>query len=359
MPESETPTEMKRLVVESPGDGKSVSDCTVVVQTVPVPKPSQGEVLIRVSAAPVNPSDYGSWHRGSSHDKNGTAYPMAMGKEGCGVVVATGSMLVGLRCPVGTGVGFVLTDTKQGSYSEYVTVNALTGVFPMPSDVPIEDCASFFVNPYTAVGILDTAREETGSSVIVHTAAASQLGQMLNKLAPSEGMTIINVVRREEQAELLKGIGAEHVVVTAEPEWKKTLGAKIKELGATCAFDAVAGSTTGDLFEVMPPKGTVYVYGALAGPVAGINPLDLIYRKKKLKGFLLTQWLMNGGTFKMVPRLYSAGGKVNAGLKSGGWSSSQFEDTTMEEAFEKILSLIGTSITGKKLRIRVSESGGD
>jgi len=349
---SEVPKEMKRLVVTSPGKGTRVQDCTVVVETVPTPQPASGEVLIKVTAAPINPSDYGSWYRGSFKTGEG-AYPMAMGKEGCGIVVATGGALASFRCPIGTNVGFAFADGKQGSYSEYVTANTFTGVFPMPENVPIEDCASFFVNPYTAIGILDTAQTHCGSKVIVHTAAASQLGQMINKLAPSEGMEIINVVRREEQAELLRGIGAKHVVVTSgdEAEWKKELRAKIKELGATCAFDAVAGSMTGALMDVMPSKGTVFVYGALAGPIGNVSSLDLIYRKKNLKGFLLNGWIESGGLMKLVPRMYSAGRKVNAGLNSG-WSSSQFQDTTMEEAFEKIVSLIGSSATGKKLRIR-------
>lgn len=350
---NEIPTEMKRLVVTSPGKGTCIADCTVSVETTPTPQPASGEVLIKVSASPVNPSDYGGWHRGNPE----SSYPMAMGKEGCGVVVATGGGLTTYRCPVGTRVGFILDGGTQGAYSEYVTASVVTGVFPMPDDqetLPIEDCASFFVNPYTAVGILDTAKTE-GSNVIVHTAAASQLGQMLNKLAPSEGMDIINVVRREEQAELLRGIGAKHIVVTGsdEAKWKEQLKGKIKELGATCAFDAVAGSMTGALMDVMPPKGTVYVYGGLSGPIEGVGALDLIYRKKQLKGFLLTNWLFSGGHLRMLPRLLLTGRKVNAGLKSpDGWSSSQFKDTKMESAFDDIVELTGGSITGKKLRIR-------
>jgi len=347
---NEIPNEMKRLVVTSPGKGTSVADCTVVVETTATPQPVSGQVLVKVSTAPVNPSDYGSWY----HSKP-ESYPMPMGKEGSGVVVATGGGLTTYRCPVGTRVGFVIEGGNQGSYSEYVTVSAVTEVYPMPNDVPIEDCCSFFVNPYTAVGILETAQKE-GSKTIVHTAAASQLGQMLNKLAPSEGMEIINVVRREEQAEVLRGIGAKHIVVTGsdEAKWKEELKGKIKELGATCAFDAVAGSMTGALLEVMPPKGTVFVYGALGGPITDVSSLELIYRKKNLKGFLLTHWIFNGGPLYMLPRLMSAARKVNAGLRSpDGWSSSQFKDTTMESAFDDIVGLIGSSITGKKLRIRV------
>jgi len=355
---------MKRLIVTSPGQGTSVRDVTVEVETVPTPKPLSGQVLIKVSAAPVNPSDYGAWYRGVNNKEDGkSAYPMTMGIEGCGVVVAYSGMVAGLRCPVGTRVGFVIpasTDKRQGSYSEYVTVSVLGGAFPMPADCPIEDCASFFVNPYTVVGILDTARKEANSNVIVITAAASQVGQMLNKLAadPAEGITLINVVRREEQAELLRGLGAEHVVVTNasgtdEAAWTSELKSKIKELGATCAFDCVGGDMTGTLLEVLPSKGTVYNYGTLAGRISNVNGLDLIYRKKSLKGWLLNQWIFGGGNLFVLPRLYAAAGKVNAGL-NGGWSSSHFVDTTPENTFRDLVALMDSSTgsTGKKLRIR-------
>ena len=184
------PLEMKRLVVTSPGYGGSVADCTVEVQAIPTPTLKPGEVLIKVVAAPVNPSDYGGWYKSSPS----SSYPMPMGKEGCGVVVSSsgeGGLMSGMtssfRCPVGTKVGFVVTDPSQGSYLEYVAVNAMTGAFPMPEDVPIEDCASFFVNPYTAMGILDTAQRAESSRVIVHTAAASQHGGILGIIGIGEG----------------------------------------------------------------------------------------------------------------------------------------------------------------------------
>jgi len=284
---------------------------------------------------------------------------MAMGKEGCGVVVATGGgLMTNLSCPVGTKVG-ILSDGKQGTYSEYVTLNAMTGVFKMPEDVPIEDCASFMVNPYTAVGILDTAQRADGSSkAIVHTAAASQLGQMLNKLAPSKGFEIINVVRREEQKKFLEKIGAKHIIVAASVDdhevWKAELQSKVNELGATCAFDAVSGDMTGHLMDVLPSKGIVHLYGGLAGRANGINFLDLIYLKKELKTFFLRSWMKEGGSLQMIPRMMAAGKVVNSGLKSpDGWCCTQFCDTTMESAKEDLVKILGGSATGKKLRIRL------
>jgi len=233
----------------------------------------------------------------------------------------------------------------------------MTSTFPMPDDVPIEDCASFFVNPYTAVGILDTAKQN-GSNAFVHTAAASQLGQMMNKLAIKEDIEIINIVRREEQKELLEKVGAKHIIVTGGVEvetWKAELKEKVKELGATCAFDAVAGDMSGHLLDVLPKKGELYIYGRLGGNASGINPVNLIYREKQLKGFYLTSWLMSGNPVNIGMRLLSAGKTVNSGLSEGGWCSSQFEDITMENVHEEVTKGLEGSMTGRKLRVRMSE----
>jgi NADPH:quinone reductase-like Zn-dependent oxidoreductase len=242
-----------------------------------------------------------------------------------------------------------------------VVASAVSGVFSLPSDLPVQDAASFFVNPYTALAIFDTARAE-GTKAFVHTAAASQLGQMIVKLSLTPtmaGMEVINVVRREEQAELLREIGAKHIVVTGSGEdddsWKKELASKIKELGATVAFDAVAGRSTGDLLDALPKKGTVYVYGGLAGKVGNIDPMALIYHGKKVKGFFLSNWIAQGGTLGTVPRMMKAGANVNSGLNQGGWSSTQFKDTTLENAQGDISTLLNGSITGQKLRIRLDE----
>jgi NADPH2:quinone reductase len=341
----EIPTTMKRLVVTAPG--KDVASCKIEIEEVPVPKPGSGEVLIKVAAAAINPSDYGSWYRCKPEQ-----CPFIMGKEGSGVVVATGGGFGTMTCPVGTKVGFVSLKKKQGAYSEYVVASAIESVFRMPDDLPVEDGASFFVNPYTAIAILDTAKEQ-GAKAMIHTAAASQLGQMLVKLAPTESMEVINVVRREEQAELLKSIGAKHVVVTGTDDaWKEELKSKIDELGATVAFDAIAGRSTGDLLDVLPAKGSVYVYGGLAGKVENVDSIALIYHQKKLKKFFLMSWIQQGGTLSMLFRLMSAGRKVNSGLKQGGWSSTQFKDTKLENAQADIVELLDSSATGQKLRIR-------
>ncbi|CAB9514767.1 Enoyl-[acyl-carrier-protein] reductase, mitochondrial [Seminavis robusta] len=345
------PETMKRLVVTS--FGATVKESKIEIQTdVPVPKPASDEILIKMVAAAVNPSDYGKW-KGSN---NNSDEPLAMGLEGSGIVVATGGGLMTKRVKIGDKVAVVGPTKKQGTYSEYIVMAATEGIFSLGDKIPVEDAASYFVNPFTAIAILDTAKN-AGAKALVHTAAASQLGQMMVKLTKSEGanaMKIINVVRREEQATLLKELGAEHVVVTSEDNWKETLKAKVEELQATVAFDAVAGEQAGDILTALPKKGTLFIYGALGGTVSGIDPIQLIYQEKQVKGFLLTPWVKAGGLLMSVPRMVVAGRKVNAGLlTNGGWSSSQFKDTTMEKLQSDVVELLENKATGQKMRLRM------
>jgi len=343
------PTKMKRIVLLEPNP--DLTKAKFEVQECDVPVPASGEVLVKMVAAPLNPSDYGDWRKASLGDK-----PVYLGKEGSGVVVASGG---GMKANglVGKNVGIVGI-TNGGSYQEYVCVSAMTGVFPLPDDVPVEDAASFFVNPYTAVGILATARD-TGSPGLVHTAAASQLGQMLVKLCSTETYTLINVVRREEQADILRALGAEHIVVSSKEGWKDDLAKLVREHNITCAFDAIAGDSTGELMSVMPPKSTTFVYGGLSEkPIAGIVATDLIYRQKKVEGWLLTRWLDQAaaGQLGKLMRVNMASKVVNPGL-AGGWSSSQFIDVAPEDMWSKFLEMRnGGGFTNKKIRIRWDSS---
>lgn len=350
----ELPKTMRRLVLTKASP--DLADAELQVEEVPMPVPAAGEVLIRVIAAPVNPSDYGEWSHvvPSSGD---TPQKKPIGKEGSGIVVAAGRGVYGNLC-VGSKVGFVTNVKGQGAYAEYTTVNALQGVFPLPDSVPCEDAASHFVNPYTAYGFIDTVNERNKPVAgkrpgLVHTAAASQLGQMLVKLCKQEDITLINVVRRQEQANTLRALGATHVVVTSEPGWEGTLAALVKEYSVQFAFDAVAGGLSGVLLDCLPYGGTLFVYGRLSNEgCSGIQPLDLIYRKKKLEGFFLTSWVTQGNGFDVMMRIRAATAKVHAGL-ANGWSSSQFVDCSIDDMWDTFCDMYKNSgFTNRKLRIR-------
>jgi len=345
LPKKELPQKCKRIVLVEPN--MDLKQARFEVQECDVPKPKSGQVLIKMSAAPVNPSDFGAWMANTP----GVEYPKVIGNEGSGVVVSSGGGLVA-GSMVGKVVGVVgIGGGKGGSYQQYVVADALKEVWPL-GDLPPEDGASFFINPYTAVGILDTVKSK-GAKVFIHTAASSQLGQMLVKLAPAQGITIVNVVRREEQAEMLKKLGAEHVVVQVEG-WEEKLKALIENLKIRVAFDCIAGDMSGTILGLLPKNSYTFVYGGLSGkPIGNIPIMDVIYQKKKIEGWLLTSWLMAGGGMKMWRRARAASTIVNPGLQKDGWASSQFQDCTMEEFLQQFLALRDASVTGRKLRIRL------
>ena len=355
------PATMRRIVCKRPAP--RVEDAELAIEEVPLPKPKSGEVLVRVSAAPVNPSDYGTWKRDPVPD---TWDPLPVGNEGCGVVVASGGGIMANKL-VGKNIGFVNLK-KQGAYSEFVTVDALRGAFAMPPELPIEDAASFYVNPYTAYAIVDTVRMRGGKS-FVHTGAASQVGQMMVKYVKAQfpEMTLLNVVRREEQAATLRALGAEHVVVTAgEPSvWRAELKAKMTELKCTIAFDCVAGEMTEILVDALP-KGTgiAFVYGRLSQESARVAPLDLIYFGKSVEGFLVAGkgkqcWIDLDKMVTALSRLRAASKAVTPNLGEGGWAASKFVDCTLDSMHADFLRMWTSSgFTDRKLRIRFNAGGG-
>lgn len=277
--------------------------------------------------------------------------------EGCGVVVASGGGVMANRL-VGRRVGFMLS--KSGTAAEYLSCDAAREVFALPiaSHVALRDCASWFVNPFTALSILDTAKTKHDTRVLIQTAASSQLGQMLIKLAPSHGMTLVNVVRKKEHWSMLKGMGATHVICTADEDWMTQLKALVKTLDIRVAFDAVAGDMTGALMTCLPSRSVVYVYGVLsAEPVGGLDPIDLIYRRKEVRGFHVAKdWLSKGGPAAILSRLNHNLQLVGPGLEPGEWAASQFVDCSMDDMFETFCDLWKNGFTGRKLRVLFQSS---
>eukprot|EP00977_Amphora_coffeiformis_P008640 scaffold1953_cov176-Amphora_coffeaeformis.AAC.58 len=289
-----------------------------------------------------NPSDYNEWRL----KRGGVCH------EGCGVVVASGGGFLANRL-VGRPVGVMLT--RSGTAAEYLCCDASKDVFTLPvsDNVALADCASWFINPFTALSILDTAKTKHQANVLIQTAASSQLGQMLIKLAPSQGMTLVNVVRKKEHWSMLKSMGATHVICTADEDWMSQLKALVKTLDIKVAFDAVAGDMTGSLMTCLPSRSVVYVYGVLSGiPVGKVEPIDLIYRRKQVAGFHVAKdWLSVGGQVAMLSRVKAGIQLVGSGLSPGGWATSQFTDCNMDSMHETFCDLTKSGFTGKKLRI--------
>ncbi len=291
---SEIPATMRQLrSLVTPGGELQLS-----VGRVDTPRPTEREVLVRVEAAPVNPSDLGlllamaevsqAVAGGSAHEPTVTAPiaqpvmrllaarvgdAMTVGNEGAGVVVAAGESPEA-EALLGRTVGFL----GGATYGEYCLASPRM-CLPLPEGANAVDGASSFVNPLTALGMVETMSRQ-GHTGLVHTAAASNLGQMLNRICLADGVPLVNIVRRPEQAALLREQGAVHVCDCSEATFDADLVAAVRDTGATLAFDAVGGGPlAGQILNAMeaaivPPDAPynrygsdvqkqVYVYGAL------------------------------------------------------------------------------------------------
>lgn len=278
---AEIPATMRALVLRAYQVGSFDS---LALEERPTPKPGKNEVLVRMIASPINPSDLASLQGLYGVPK---PLPVVPGIEGCGVVVATGSGLLARRllgkrvaCAAGNG---------DGAWAEYMVAPALQ-CSPLPTSVSDEQGAIRIVNPYTAWAHLSIARQY-GARAIILTAAASALGQMTNKLARRRGITVLNIVRRQEQADTLRALGAQHCINSETPDFENMLRERCRELGVALAFDAVAGPMTAQLLGALPPEGRVVVFGGLATEMTTINPGDLIFNQKRIEGFYLGRWI--------------------------------------------------------------------
>ena len=234
MPEIPATTRQLRSLVTQGGE------LQLSIETVETPRPAEREVLVRVEAAPVNPSDLGlllamadvsrAVAGGSPEEPTVTAPiaepvmgslaarvgdAMTVGNEGAGVVVAAGESPEA-QALLGRTVGFL----GGATYGEYCLASPRFCLL-LPDGADPADGASSFVNPLTALGMVETMKRE-GHTGLVHTAAASNLGQMLNRICLADEVPLVNVVRRPEQAALLRGEGALHVCDSSEPTFVRS-----------------------------------------------------------------------------------------------------------------------------------------
>jgi NADPH:quinone reductase-like Zn-dependent oxidoreductase len=226
-------------------DGKPES---MAVVEMPVPRPGRGEVLVRVFASPINPSDL-MFIRGLYGFKK--PLPAIPGFEGSGTVIEAGAGIMP-RLLKGRRVACATADPKVagGMWAEYVVTTAQFCI-PLRKDVDLEQGAALLINPMTAWGLMHEARRGRHLAV-VQTAAASALGRMIVKLGKRLSIPVINVVRRAEQVGLLRGLGAKYVLNSSEPEFDKRLRELCHELGASIGFDAVAGEMSALVLRAQP-----------------------------------------------------------------------------------------------------------
>lgn len=299
---------------------------------VTVPPPKDNEVIVRIEATPINPSDLGLLlsagdmssakvsGKGSETVVTAPVAPVAMralsarvgksmpvGLEGAGVVISAGASPEAQAL-----LGKTVSTFVGGMYGQFRKVRA-ADCLVLPAEIKPEEAASAFVNPLTALGMVETARRE-GHKGLVHTAAASNLGQILNRLCQADGVPLVNIVRSEEQVQILKGLGAKHIVNSTVASFRDDLISALKSTGATLAFDAIGGGKlAGQILNAMEAVAAgasadtynmygsnvhkqVYVYGTLdPSPIELARGSGMVWGYRRLAALSLPDQGGSGG----------------------------------------------------------------
>ena len=299
-----------KAVVRVDSEGKQVE-----VQEFDIPEPGPGQVLIRVESAPINPSD--TIHLGGLYGdlKRIKAGPIRVGFEGAGQIVKLGEgspeALLNSKCGFSSDVH---SPTYIGSWGQYF-IGEVKGICPFPEHVEYNVIASYAVNPLTVCGFVDVA-QKNGHKAIIHGAAASALGKQLVRFAKTQDVKVINIVRRQEQADMLNEIGADVILDSSKDTFWDDLKNAIAEHQPTALFDPISGDLPSKILEAMPNKSTLYNYGALDAKPLRISPLALIMAQKTITGFWLGPWMATltpdetKTTFGHVVGDLATGGKI-------------------------------------------------
>jgi NADPH2:quinone reductase len=348
---------------------------------VPVPEPGPDEVLVQIEATPLNPSDLAlllgpadiSTLRvaGTAERPVVTAdipadmmklvaarvgQSLAVGNEAAGTVIGAGTSDAA-QALLGKRVGMIGGEM----YGQYRCVNTFM-CLPLNDDTTSVEGASCFVNPLTALAMVETMRMENHSA-LVHTAAASNLGQMLNRLCAGEGVPLVNIVRKPEQEEILKALGAKYIINSSSPSFYDDLTDALAETGATLAFDATGGGKlASQILTCMEAAAVrnmseynrygsdvfkqVYIYGGLdRSPTMLTRNFGFSW---SVSGFLLTPFLQKVGLEKMIEMRT----KVAAQLKTTFASHYTTQVSLAQALSPEAITVYAKQATGEKFLIK-------
>lgn len=280
---SDLPTVAKGVVIGENG--------TLSYGELPLPQIGENDVLVKIHSAGCNPSDVlftmGLYPANKPR-------PCFAGFEGSGVVIAGGSSATAQELLNRNVAFFASENSLIGTWADYAVFNAERMV-PIPENLTLEEGAYSIVNPLTVQAFIYES-VKNGYKCIIHSAAASALGRMLVSACKQAGITLINIVRKTEQVEILKGIGADHIINTSEPNWKEIAANLFEELKVQAFFDAIGGETAGDIIKLMPNNTVTFNYGVLSGKDIPMSGVDLIFKGKVLKGLWVTTYLADKET---------------------------------------------------------------
>ncbi|MBL8864663.1 MAG: zinc-dependent alcohol dehydrogenase family protein [Planctomycetia bacterium] len=310
---------MRAVVFDRVGDPAEV----LQVREVDRPVPGRGEVLVRMIASPVNPSDL-MYIRGEYGIQ--PKCPATPGFEGVGVVEASGGGILG-RFRKGKRVAVV--NDRRGNWGEYAITTARQ-VIPVPADIPDAHAATFFVNPATALALTRHVLNVAPDQWLAQSAAAGALGTMIVRLGRKFGFRTVNVVRHERQIEPLKTLGADVVLVDGAD-----LPERIRHAtggGAPFAIDPVGGETGTRMLDGLAPGGRLVVFGSLSGRPIAVDPRPLIARDLRIENFWLGRWAKQQRVLTML-KLFKT---IRSLAREGVLSTERVEEFPMDRVTEAV-----------------------
>jgi len=364
---------------------KPEGELEISLHEVPTPEPAADDVVVRIEATPINPSDigllFGAADMATARVSGTPARPVVtaqvperamksmaarlgqslpVGNEGAGTVVAAGASPAAQAL-----LGKTVAVLGGAMYAQYRAIRA-DQCLVLPDGASAAEGASCFVNPLTALGMVETMRRE-GHKALVHTAAASNLGQMLNRICLKDGIGLVNIVRKPEQSALLKAQGAQHVCDASAPSFLADLTEALVQTGATIAFDAtgggrLAGQILGCMEATLNRTATeysrygstthkqVYIYGGLdTGPTEIIRNFGFAWG---MGGWLLFPFLQKIGP-EAVQALKA---RVAAELKTT-FASHYSKEISLAEALQtEAIAVYGQRATGNKVLINPNQA---
>lgn len=283
----------------------------LTLREIPVPRPQAGQVLIRMAAAPINPSDLGSLSGMSYGVKR--QFPFTPGVEGSGTVIATGEgFMPGLL--KGRRVACIASLTGGGTWAEYM-VTAAESCIPLNKNVSLEQGSMLIVNPLSALAILEIAQRGKRRA-IVSTAAASALGGMILRLGKRRNIPIIHVVRRQAQVDGIRALGGEYVLNSSDADFVEQLHTMAHKLQATLLLDAISGSMTQQLAEAAPYGSTILLYSLMSFQNSSIDSRTAFVKHLHFDGWFLPNWLREKNLIQVLQLSGQAQSLLGTDLKS-------------------------------------------
>ena len=299
---------------------------------VDIPIPQKGEVLIKMMAAPINPSDLAKV-REITAEETADFIP---GIEGCGTVVAAGKGMLP-RLFMGKRVACSAKYETSGTWAEYMLTQA-GSCFPVFKPISNEQAAMTIVNPMTALAFLDFAHKNNHQA-IVNTAATGSLGKMISSLFEKHHIKVLNIVRNDEGVKELEKQKDSYILNSTETDFPLKLQEWCKKMNATLMLDAIGGELVNRVLDYLPANMTIMLYGNLSQKKIEFLPTQLVRENKKIIGFYLGHWIAENGLMKTIFNLLKVNNLLKKGMESRVQAVFSLDDIQQAvELYEKNMS---------------------